>query len=359
MTFIWVGLLALLLIVPLLAIVYWWSQRRRRPIGVRYSSLSLIRDALPGNARLRRHLPFALFAAAVAALVFAVARPTVALSVPSNETTIILAMDVSGSMCSTDIPPTRLEVAREAAADFVRSQGSRTKIGVVAFSGFAAIIQPPTTDRNALLAALSSLTTGRRTAIGSGILTSIDAIAEIDPAIARSTTSGRAGVEPIPVPEGSYAPHVIVLLTDGRSNAGPEPLEAAEQAVARGLRVYTIGFGTADAGERSPTCAPHLVGREPGSQGFGGGFPGGGGGGGGGFFQRAIDEETLIAVADQTDGEYHLAEDAGELATVFESLPVTLIARQEAVEVGFAFVGLGALLAALALLLGRAWRPLP
>jgi Ca-activated chloride channel family protein len=360
MTFVWVGLLALLLVVPLLAIVYWWSQRRRRPTGLRYSSLSLIHAALPGNARLRRHLPFALFAAAVAALVFAVARPTVALSVPSNETTIILAVDVSGSMCSTDIPPTRLAVAQEAASDFVRSQGSRTKIGVVAFSGFAAIIQPPTTDRDALLQALASLTTGRRTAIGSGILTSIDAIAEVDPSIARAVLPGRAGIEPLPVPEGTYAPHVIVLLTDGRSNAGPEPLDAADQAVARGLRVYTIGFGTAEAGERSPTCAPQLVGREPGGQGFGGGFPGGGGGGGGGgFFQRAIDEETLSEVAAQTDGEYHLAEDAGELAKVFERLPVTLIARQEAVEVGFAFVALGALLAALALLLGRAWRPLP
>jgi Ca-activated chloride channel family protein len=361
-TFLWLGLLALLLIVPLLVGVYVWSQRRRRPTGVRYSSLSLIRAAVPGNARLRRHLPFALFAAAVAALVFAVARPTVALTIPSNETTIILAMDVSGSMCSTDIPPTRLEVAQQAASDFVRSQGSRTKIGIVAFSGFAAIIQPPTTDREALLGALASLTTGRRTAIGSGILTSIDAIAEVDPAIAPAIIPDRAGAEPIPVPAGSFAPHVIVLLTDGRSNAGPEPLEAADQAVARGLRVYTIGFGTLEAGERSPTCAPQLVGREPGSQFGGGGFPGGfpgGGGGGGGIFQRAIDEETLIAVAEQTDGEYHLAEDAGELARVFESLPMTLIAREEPVEIGFAFVGLGAILAALALLLGRAWRPLP
>jgi Ca-activated chloride channel family protein len=363
MTFLWGGLLVLLLIVPILIGIYAWSLRRRRPSAVRYSSLSLIREAMPGSARLRRHLPFAVFAGALAALVLGLGRPTVALSVPSNESTIVLAIDVSGSMCATDIAPTRLEAAEAAAIAFVESQGPGTRIGIVAFSGLAAVVQPPTNDHRLLREAIASLATGRRTAIGSGILSAIDAIAEIDPNVAPAVVPGRAGVEPVPVPDGAFAPAIIVLLTDGRSNAGPEPLDAAQQAIDRGLRVYTIGFGTADGGERSPYCGPRFIGREPRDLGFGGNFgvgPGSGfGSGGGGNFRRAIDEETLRDVAALTDAEYHLAEDADQLNRVFADLPTALIVRQEVVEVSVAFVGLGGLLAAAALLLGRTWRPLP
>src|SRR4029077_8856384 len=159
MTFQWIGLLVLLLIVPLLVAVYAWSLRRRRPSAARYSSLALIRDAAPGSSRLRRPLPFALVAAAMAALVIALGRPAVVVGVPTNQTTIILAMDVSGSMCSTDIEPTRIEAAEAAAIAFVTSQRARTEIGIVAFSGFSAVVQPPTTDQKALVDAIRSLTT--------------------------------------------------------------------------------------------------------------------------------------------------------------------------------------------------------
>src|SRR5450759_4617075 len=255
MDFLSVGFLALLVVVPILAVAYWWSLRRRRPAGARYSSLSLIRVALPGSSRLRRHLPFVLFAVAVGSLAIAFARPAVVLSVPANETTIILAIDVSGSMCSSDIAPTRIQAAEAAAIAFVKSQGSRTQIGIVAFSGFAAVVQPPTSDQQTLIDALQSLTTGRRTAIGSGILASIDAIAEIDPSVQRSVIAGRPGVEPAPVAKGAYAPDIIVLLTDGVNNTGPQPLDAAQQAADRGVRVYTIGFGTASGAGLDPTCA--------------------------------------------------------------------------------------------------------
>ena len=242
MTFQWIGLLVLLAVVPLLVAIYAWSLRRRRPIAARYSSLALIRDAAPGSSRLRRHLPFALIAAAAAALVLALGRPAVVVGVPTNQTTIILTIDVSGSMCSTDIAPTRLEAAEEAAIAFIKSQQARTEIGIVAFSGFAAVVQPPTTDQQTLVDAIRSLTTGRRTAIGSGILSAIDAIAEVDPTIARSVLPGRPGAEPPPVAAGAYAPDIIVLLTDGANNAGPLPVDAAGQALDRGVRVYTIGF---------------------------------------------------------------------------------------------------------------------
>ncbi|MEO8229734.1 MAG: VWA domain-containing protein [Chloroflexota bacterium] len=363
MDFLWPGLLVVLGLVPLFVVLYILAQRRRRPAGVRYSSLVLIRDALPRSSFVRRHLPFALFALALAGLAVGFARPVVIASVPTNQTTIVLAIDVSGSMCSTDIPPTRIEAAEAAAIQFIESQGSSTQIGIVAFSGFAEIVQAPTSDRQTLLDAVRSLTTGRRTAVGSGILDAIDAIAEIDPSVAKSRTQTSPGLPPAPVPQGAYAPEIIVLLTDGASNAGPEPIDAAQQAADRGLRVYTIGFGTATPGPMDPVCAPSLVGREPpggGTGGFGGGGSGGTGGfGGGGGFRRGIDEETLKQVAELTNGTYYPAESADQLKGVFQGLPTNLITKHEVLEVSVGLVAFSGLFAGLALLLGRAWRPLP
>ena len=357
MTFLWAGLLALLLVVPGLIGIYAWSQRRR-PAAARYSSLALIRAAMPGVSRIRRHLPFALFAMAVATLAVAVSRPAVVLSVPANGTTVILAVDVSGSMCSTDIAPTRLEVAQAAASRFVERQAPRTQVGIVAFSGWAAVIQPPTRDSRELVEAIASLRVGRRTAIGQGILESIDAIAEVDPSVARSVRPGRPGTAPEPVVAGDHAPAIVVVLTDGANNAGMEPLEAGQQALDRGVRVYTIGYGTEAGGEMDLLCRQRFMGGEP-----GGGIGGGGGsstfGGGGGRFRRAIDEDTLIRVADLTAGAYYPAESADELSRVFDELPTTEIFDHEVVELSVGFVGLGTLLCSSALLLGRAWRPLP
>ncbi|MGH2408485.1 MAG: VWA domain-containing protein [Candidatus Limnocylindrales bacterium] len=360
MQFLWPAFLLVLLVVPILAAGYTWSLRRRRPEGVRYSSLAIIREARPGAGRLRRHLPFALFALAVAALAVALGRPITIASVPANQTTIILTIDVSGSMCSDDIAPDRLQAAEAAAASFIEHQASSTEIGIVAFSGFAQVVQAPTDDQGALLGALHSLVTGRRTAIGSGILAAIDAISAIDPSVPASTGFGRPGVEPAPVPAGDYAPDIIVVLTDGASNTGPQPVDAAGQAATRGVRVYTIGFGTPGGGGLDPVCATQFLGREPGNgQPFGGGGGGGGFGGSGGGFRRGIDDQALMQVADLTGAKYYPAESADQLQSVFQSLPTSLITKHEVVELSVGFVALGVVLAGAALLLGRAWRPLP
>jgi Ca-activated chloride channel family protein len=165
------------------------------------------------------------------------------------------------------------------------------------------------------------------------------------------------------VPQGVYAPAIVVLLTDGVSNTGPLPVDAAGQAAARGVRVYTIGFGTANGGAFAQACALQFIGREPGAGqggGLGGGFGGfGGGPGGQGGFRRGIDEATLKQVAAVTGGKYYPAESAQQLEAVFDSLPTSLITRHEVVELSVGFLGLGALLAGAALLLGRTWRPLP
>lgn len=359
MDLLWPGYLLLLGLLPLLIAAYLWMLRRRRRFAVRYSSLALVREALAHQSRLRRHVPFALFLLALASLVLALSRPVAIVSVPTGQTTIILAIDVSRSMCSTDIQPSRLEAAEAAALSFIQRQRSTTQISIVAFAGFAEVIVPPTTDQEALEAAIESLTTGRRTAIGSGILKSLDAIAEIDKSVAPSVTDSSLGIVPTPVPRGAYAPDIIVLLTDGANNAGPQPADAAQQAVDRGVRVYTIGFGTAE-GSDFPRCSPQLLGGGPldGGQFGGGGGQFGGGGGGGGGFRRGIDEETLKRVADLTGGTYYSAESAGELQDVFQNLPTYLITRHETMEISVAFAALGALLAALAVGLSLRWHPL-
>ncbi len=349
MDLLWPGFLVLLGLIPLLIVAYIWVLRRRRRFAVRYSSLALLRAALPHQSRLRRHLPFALFLVAVASLVIALGRPVSIVAVPTDQTTIILAIDVSRSMCSTDIQPNRILAAEAAAISFIQRQKSSTQIGIVAFSSFAELIRPPTTDGDSLRAAVESLTTGFRTAIGSGILKSIDAIAEVDKNVAPSVTDTSSGIKPTPVPKGAYAPDIIVLLTDGASNTGPLPLDAAKQAADRGIRVYTIGFGTARGGEM-PNCGQQFQGREQ--------FNGGLGFGGGGF-RRGIDETTLKRIADLTGGAYYSAESAGELQDAFQNLPTYLIVKHEVAEVSVAFTAIGALLAATAIVLSMMWRRLP
>lgn len=358
MAFLWPGFLFLLAIIPLMIVAYIWMLRRRRRFAVRYSSLSLVRAVLPHQSRLRRHIPFALFALALAGLLVALARPVSITTVPTDQTTIILAMDVSMSMHFNDIQPSRLAAAEQAAMSFIQRQKSTTQIGIVAFSGYSELIQPPTTDQASLLTAIESLTTGRRTAIGSGILKALDAIAEVDKNVAPSVSDPSTGAGPLPVAPGAYVPEIIVLLTDGVSNTGPLPLAAAQQAADRGVRVYTIGFGT-QGGPISPD-QQQGGGGQGGQGGNGGGLFGGGSlFGGGGGFRRGIDETTLMQIAALTGGTYYPAASANELQSVFQKLPTYLIAKHETSEISVAFVLFGALLASVAVTLSLLWHPLP
>ena len=230
MEFLWPTSLFLLALVPLLIAAYIWILRRRRRYAVRYSSLSLVRAALPRSSRWRRHIPFAVFLLAMIALVGAMARPAAQVSVPSRRATILLAMDVSRSMCSTDIEPNRMEAAKSAALSFIKNQEPSTQIGIVAFAGFAELIQPPTTDQELLRDAVEGLMTARRTAIGSGILKSIEGLAEFDKNVPPLDPASQLGSPSVPN-TGEYIPAIIVLLTDGVSNSGPLPLDAAQEAV--------------------------------------------------------------------------------------------------------------------------------
>ncbi|NUT37808.1 MAG: VWA domain-containing protein [Hamadaea sp.] len=342
----WPWALAALLAVPLLFGVRWWANRRRRRVAVRVSSVALIRAALPGRSLWRRRIPVILFVAALLVLSVGVARPQASLPVPQNSTSILLAIDVSRSMCSTDVAPNRFAVAQEAAREFVRNQDDGTKIGLVAFSGIAGLLVQPTNDKDELLKAIDNLKTARGTAIGQAILTSIDAIAEANPDVARTgvdlETSGSA-------PAVAFQPDTIVVLTDGANTQGVTPVTAAEQAKARGLRVYTIGFGTTEPAPMVCNSA-QLGGDTPGVRGEwgnrGGGVPG---------RVLQIDEETLKEVATLTGGEYYRAEDAEQLTDVLTDLPSTIVTQEQDVEITVWFVLAGVLLAAVAVALSLRW----
>ena len=255
MSFTWPLALLSLLAVPALVGAYLLQRRRKRRVAVRYSSVALIRAAMPTRSRWRRLLPMVLFLAGIAGLGVASARPQASMKVPLGRTSIILALDVSRSMCATDVEPNRMAVAQDAARTFVKSQPSGTRIGIVAFAGFAELVVPPTTRKGDLLAAIDGLTTARGTVIGAAELKALDAIAAINPDVApvgaEVGTGAAADGSPTPstgAPSGpgvkGYIPDIVVLLTDGANTRGIDPVEAAQQAVDRRVRIYTIGFGT-------------------------------------------------------------------------------------------------------------------
>ena len=345
MSLTWPWALAALLLFPLLLVFRWWSRRRRRRSAVVLPSVTLVRAALPGRSLWRRRIPIWLFAVGLVVLATGATRPQASVPVPANSTTIMLAIDSSGSMCSTDVEPNRLTAAQQAARDFVESQNDGTRIGLVTFSGNAGLLVPPTTDQAELIAAIDSLRTARGTAIGLAILASVDAIAEDNP-----------DVPPTGVELEGTADHLadtIVVLTDGRNTQGVDPTTAATQAAARGLRVYTIGFGTTEPS--AMVCDRDQISGDAAIWGDGSRFGGGGFGGYGGRRFQQIDEETLKQVADMTGGEYYEAQDAAALTRVLRDLPSNIVLQNQDMEITVWFALAGALLIAAALALSQWW----
>jgi len=362
MGFGWPLVLLSLLVLPLLLAIYVWRLRRRRRQAVRYSSVALIRAAAPRRSAWRRHAAFALVLGALGCLGLAAARPHVGMDVPVSESGMILALDVSGSMCATDVEPNRLTAAQAAVRDFVQTQEPSTRIGLVLFSGFAQVAVAPTTDREPLVRAIDAVTTGRGTTIGAAILKSIDAIAEINPDVAPadpgpasapgSGGSGAAGSNgagggpggagagpPAPRAPGTFAPEIIVLLTDGANTRGVTPAQAAEQAAERGVRVYPIGFGTTNPTQMACTRDQYGGFQQPRTR----DFSGSGGGSIGGRNFLVVDEAALRLVADKTGGEYFAATDADGLTRVLADLPKHVTVSEQDIDLSAGVAALAAL----------------
>jgi len=338
MTFLWPEMLWLLLAAPLLVAFYFWLLQRRKKNALRYASVSLMKVALGPAHRLRRHLPPALFLLAVVVSVIAISRPSAVITLPSQQQTIMLAMDVSLSMGAKDVDPNRLTAAQLAAKSFVEEYPADTRIGIVAFGATASLVQSPTHNREDLLAAIDRFQLQRGTATGSALYVALatlfpDAGIDLESLVfkggltrqsaplVRPETKSAEKKEFKPVPPGSYTSAVIILLSDGRRTTGPDPLEAAKWAADRGVKVYTVGFGT----------------KEGASIGFEGWS----------VYVR-LDEETLKAIADTTRGEYFHAGTATDLKKVYQSLNARLVMERKETEVTFLFeaIAAGLLLAA-------------
>jgi Ca-activated chloride channel family protein len=286
------------------------------------------------------------------------ARPAITTEVPLSRTTIILALDVSRSMCATDVNPNRLTVAQEAMLRFINDQVSGTQIGIVAFARMAEIIVAPTQDKEVLRMAVANLTTSLGTAIGSATLKSIDAIAEVNPNVPPSGVDLSSDNQEPNTENPSYQPDIIVLLTDGANTHGPLPLDVAQNAADRKVRIYTIGFGTTEFSEM--VCSQAQLGSDFFGNDFGSGFFGGFGGGGRNFRRfLLLDEPTLRGIAETTGGSYFRAENADQLFNVFLNLPNKIVLQEENLEISVLFSTLGGLFVLLAITLSLLWNRFP
>jgi len=324
MSFIWPAMLVLLLLIPLCVGLYIRMQQRRRRIAERYGSLGLTPEAAGRRLGSRRHIPPALFLVGLTILMLALARPQTVVSLPRIEGTVILAFDVSGSMAADDMKPTRMEAAKAAARGFVQRQPASVQIGVVAFSDNGFAVQAPTNDQEAILASINRLTPQRGTSLANGILASLNTIAAGAGAPLQLSSNRSPTPTPTPVPKEAYTSAVIVLLTDGENTVSPDPLAAAQAAADRGVRIYTVGVGSA-AG-----ATLHI-------EGF--------------TIHTQLDEAMLQRISLLTDGAYSNAESEQDLRTIYENLDPQLVIKPEKMEVTSIFAGASILM----LLIGGAF----
>ena len=349
MSFSWPWALLALLVIPLVFAAWWLARRRRRRAAVLVTSIALVRTAMPGRSRWRRRIPAALLTLGLAVLAVGAARPQATVPTATSSATIMLALDVSGSMCSTDVKPNRITAAEQAASAFIKAQTGGPRIGLVAFASTAVVLVPPTADTDQLLGALGGLTTSFGTAIGEGIMTSLDAIAQVDPSVAPTgaTVSRDRGA--------GYADDVIVVLTDGSNNRGIDPQTAAKQAGRRGVRVFTIGYGTDNPAPLA--CRPDQFGGY-GGVGFGG-FGGFGGRPGGQGNPLDADYGALMQISRTTGGTFYPAQDADQLSRALARLPAAFTIVRKHIDIASAFAGGGGLLIAAAVALSLWWNRTP
>jgi Ca-activated chloride channel family protein len=319
MSFIWPMMLWFLLAVPLLVLLYLHLQRRRRRLAVIHGSLGLVQTAGGRAVDLRRHVPPAFFMAGLAILILALARPQAVVSLPRLQGTVILAFDVSGSMAAEDMQPTRLEAAKAAALEFVDGQPPSVLVGVIVFSDSGFSVQAPTNEKAAIMAAIDRLTPSRGTSLANGILASLTTIVtagKVPDTHYYSNLTPEPTPTPTPVPAGMHIPAIIVLITDGENNQSPDPLQAAQAAADRGVRIDTVGIG-------SPRGADLEI------DGF--------------MVHTQLDEAMLSQIAEITGGTYYNAQDEQDFRQIYASIHPQLMVKPEKMEVTSLFAGAGIL----------------
>jgi Ca-activated chloride channel homolog len=317
MSFLWPSMLAGLIFVPVIVLLYLWLVQRRNRLTSRFGGLSVGNVSSNPAGGLRRHFPAALFLSGLTILIISLARPQAVISLPRVEGTVILLFDVSGSMAAEDIEPNRLEAAQAVAYEIIQNQPSTVQIGIVSFSNSGFSMQLPTHDQDAIFAAIERLKPQSSTALGQGILASLNAIAvnageaplgiSSQPDI--SQTEGGSEIE---LPEGDFSNSIIVLLSDGENHESSDPLLAAGSALERNVRIYSIGVGSI---EGTPLEVDGFI------------------------VHTQLDEATLRSVSEITGGAYYHASDEADLETIYNDLTPQLVIKPESMEVTSVFAG--------------------
>ncbi|CAG9183055.1 VWA domain-containing protein [Cupriavidus pampae] len=350
MQFIWPQLLWLLLALPLLAAAYVYLLARRKKIALLYASLALPRAALGPRQRLRRHIPPLLFFFALTAAILACARPSATVTLPADVLTLVLAVDTSRSMEATDVAPSRIVAAQQAARDLIVELPSSVRLGIVSFATTATVVQPPTNNRQDMLDALDRFQLQRGTATGSGLIQALAVLfpddgidlenilfngawergsrpGSLDEAAAADAARKRQQERP-PAEPGSYRHGAVILLSDGRRTTGPDPIEAARMAAQRGVRVYTVGFGSPQGVTGGDNSLSYFM---------------------------QLDEPALRAVATLTGGEYFQAGSAADLTKVYRQLTARFALERRETEISALFAAASVLLLVLAGTLSILW----
>ncbi|HEY0296692.1 MAG TPA: VWA domain-containing protein [Bordetella sp.] len=328
MRFLWPEILWSLLLLPLLAAAYFWLLARRKRAALVYASLALPRAALGPRQRLRRHIPPLFFLLALATALLACARPSATVTLPSDTFTLILVMDVSRSMLATDIEPTRIAAAQQAARTFIEGLPNSARLGIVSFSSSATLVQPPTDDRRDMLDAIDRFQLQIGTATGSGLLLALATLFPDDGINLDGLPPDDTRPERPPAEPGSYTHGAVILLTDGRRTAGPDPLDAARLAAERGVRIYTVGFGTESAGPVSGDAWSYFM---------------------------QLDAATLRTVAKITNADYFQASSANDLSQVYRNLNTRFALERKETEISAILAAAAALLLVLACGLSILW----
>lgn len=348
MQFLWPQMLWLLLAIPLLAAAYLYLLARRKKAALLYASLGLPRAALGPGQRLRRHIPPVLFLLALTAALLACARPSATVTLPADTLTLVLAMDTSRSMLATDVPPTRIVAAQQAARDLIVGLPSSVRLGIVSFAGTSTVVLPPTDSRQDMLDAIDRFQLQRGTATGSGLIQALAVLFPDDgidleailfgsvslrsgrraPSIEESAAARKLEQERPAAQPGSYRHGAIILLSDGRRTTGPDSADAARMAAQRGVRVYTVGFGSPQGTATDDSGMSYFM---------------------------QLDEPALRTVATLTGGEYFQAGSAADLSQVYRQLNARFALERRETEVSALFSVAAVLLLVAACALSMLW----